>query len=100
MGEPSKQAGLTPTGSAAPSGPTSGKGRNITPKQATTAVAVVVVVVFALLNFQNVTMHWVVGTTHTPLIILVAGCLLIGLGIGYVLGRRTHTPHDEASRKN
>jgi uncharacterized integral membrane protein len=72
------------------------KSRSITPKQATTGVALVVAIVFALINFQGVTMHWVVGTTRTPLIILVAGCMLIGLGVGFLLGRR-HRPTHEAS---
>ena len=70
--------------------------RSITPKQATTGVALVLALVFALINFQDVTMHWVVGTTRTPLIILVAGCVLIGLGVGFLLGRR-HRPANEAS---
>jgi uncharacterized integral membrane protein len=99
MGEPPKDTGLTPAGNATPSGPTR-KGQSVTPKQATIAVAVVIVVVFALLNFQSVSMHWIVGTTHTPLIILVAGCLLIGLGVGYVVGRRTQASHREGSREN
>ena len=77
--------------------PVPAKSRSITPKQATTAVAVVVVIVFALINFQGVTMHWVVGTTRTPLIILVAGCLLIGLGVGFLLGRRQRAPTRAAS---
>jgi len=67
--------------------------RSMTPKQITSAVGVVVVVVFALINLQNVTMHWIVGTTHTPLIVLVAICLLIGGGVGFVMGRRARAPH-------
>ena len=73
------------------------KSRSLTRKQATTGVAVVVVVVFALINLQDVTMHWIVGTTHTPLIILVAGCALIGLGVGFLLGRRARTPTHHTS---
>jgi len=80
MSEPPQDTSLVPA-----------KGRNITPKQATTGVAVIVVLVFALLNLQDVTMHWIVGTTHTPLIVLVAACSLIGLGVGYLLGRRSRT---------
>jgi uncharacterized integral membrane protein len=74
--------------------------KQVSRKQATVAVALVVVIVFALLNFQDVTMHWIVGTTHTPLIILVAVCLLIGLGVGFVVGqRRARTSADKASRE-
>ena len=68
--------------------PVPAKSRSVSRKQATTGVAVVVAVVFALINFQDVTMHWIVGTLHTPLIVLVAGCLLIGGGVGFVVGRR------------
>jgi uncharacterized integral membrane protein len=100
MSEPPKDTGVTTGGDATPSGPAPGKSRNVTRKQATAAVVGVVVIVFALLNFQDVKMHWIVGTTHTPLIILVAVCLLIGIGIGYLLGRRTHTGHHEASRES
>jgi uncharacterized integral membrane protein len=63
-------------------------GRSLTPKQISAGIVVVVVVVFALLNLQDVTTHWIVGTTHTPLIALVCACLLIGVGIGYAIARR------------
>ena len=66
--------------------------RSLTPKQITSIVGVVVAVVFALINLQNATMHWIIGTTHTPLIVLVAICLLVGGGVGFVLGRREHKP--------
>jgi len=65
---------------------------SLTRKQAASGVAVVVVAVFALINLQDVTMHWIVGTTHTPLIVLVAICVLIGVGVGYMVGRRTRAP--------
>jgi uncharacterized integral membrane protein len=73
--------------------------RKITPRQAGSAVAVVLVVVFALINFQNATMHWVVGTTHTPLIVLVAFCVLIGLAVGFVLGRRSRAEEHAAKKR-
>ncbi len=70
--------------------------RTITQKQIASGVGVVVVLVFALLNLQSVTIHWIVGTTHAPLIVLVALCLLIGGGVGFLVGRRSRTPasHD------
>ena len=82
MSEPSTETRLEPAQS-----------RSITRKQATTGVTLVVVIVFALINLQNVTMHWIIGTTHTPFIILVAVCVLIGLGVGFLLGRRTRAAH-------
>ena len=77
--------------SQAPDRAASRPGRNITPKQATSAALVVLVVLFALLNLQDVTMHWIVGTTHTPLIIVVAFSGLIGAGVGFLLGHRART---------
>ena len=56
-----------------------------------TGVVAVLLVWFALINLQDVTMHWIVGTTHTPLIVLVAICLLIGAGVGFAAGRRSRT---------
>lgn len=67
--------------------------QSLTPKQITSAAGIVVVLVFALINLQDVTTHWIVGTTHTPLIVLVAICLLIGGGVGYMVARRTRTPN-------
>lgn len=68
------------------------KSRSLAPKQMASGGLVVVAAVFALLNLQDVPMHWIVGTTHTPLIVLVAACVLIGVAVGFVIGRRQRTP--------
>jgi uncharacterized integral membrane protein len=70
--------------------------RSLTQRQIASGVGAVVVIVFALINLQSVTMHWIVGTTHTPLIVLVAICVLVGGGVGFLAGRRSRTPakHD------
>ncbi|HEX4034411.1 MAG TPA: LapA family protein [Solirubrobacteraceae bacterium] len=68
------------------------KGRSVTPKQTVSGVFIVVVVLFALLNLQDVTMHWIVGTTHTPLIIVVALSAVIGAAVGFVAGQRKRSP--------
>ena len=47
-------------------------------------------VVFAVLNLEEVRVHWIVGVWTTPLIIVIAVCLLLGGLIGAVLARR-HT---------
>ena len=73
------------------------KEHTISPKQVATATLVVVVALFALLNLQNVTMNWIVGTTHTPLIVVVAVCSLIGLAVGFLIGRRTRTPTESTA---
>jgi uncharacterized integral membrane protein len=76
------------TGDPAPAG----RQRSLTQRQVASGVAAVVVAVFALINLQSVTMHWIVGTTHTPLIVLVAICVLVGGGVGFLIGRRGRTP--------
>jgi len=66
--------------------------RSLTQRQIASGIGAVVVAVFALINLQSVTMHWIVGTTHTPLIVLVAICVLVGGGVGFAAGRRTRKP--------
>jgi len=66
--------------------------RTLTSKQIASGTGIVLVLVFALINMQDVTMHWIVGTTHTRLIVLVAICVLIGGGVGFLVARRTHKP--------
>ena len=61
-----------------------------------TGIALVVgglIVLFAVVNLQTVTIHWVLTTTHTPLIVVIAVCGLLGFALGSLLGRRA------ASRK-
>lgn len=46
------------------------------------------VALFAVLNSQQVEVHWVVSTTRTPLIVVIVLFGLIGFGVGVVAGRR------------
>jgi uncharacterized integral membrane protein len=45
-------------------------------------------VLFAVLNFDEVGVNWVLGTWSTPLIIVIAISFLLGSGVGYLLARR------------
>jgi uncharacterized integral membrane protein len=45
-------------------------------------------VLFAVLNLDDVRVNWIVATTDTPLIVVIAVCLLVGAGIGWILARR------------
>jgi uncharacterized integral membrane protein len=45
-------------------------------------------VLFAVLNLDYVRVNWVVTTTDTPLIVVIAVCLLVGAGIGWILANR------------
>jgi len=46
-------------------------------------------VLFALLNSQSVTIHWVLTTTTAPLIVVIIGCGLVGFAAGWLLSRRS-----------
>jgi uncharacterized integral membrane protein len=54
----------------------------------TAVVLAVVIVLFAAVNSQSVTIHWIVTTSQTPLIVVIAGCGLIGFAVGYLVARR------------
>jgi uncharacterized integral membrane protein len=47
-------------------------------------------VLFAVLNAQAVQMHWIVSTTRTPLIVVIAIFTLIGFAGGVLWGRSRH----------
>lgn len=51
------------------------------------AILVVIVVVFVLRNSERVTLDFIVASGHPRLIWLILGCVLIGVGVGYFLGR-------------
>jgi uncharacterized integral membrane protein len=48
-------------------------------------------VLFAVLNFDEVQVNWLLGTWSTPLIIVIAISFLLGLCVGYLLARRRPT---------
>jgi uncharacterized integral membrane protein len=45
-------------------------------------------VLFAVLNFDEVQVNWLLGTWSTPLIIVIAISFLLGSSVGYLLARR------------
>jgi uncharacterized integral membrane protein len=45
-------------------------------------------VVFALVNLGNVKVDWIVGSAHSPLILVIAVSVLIGIGVDRVVVRR------------
>jgi uncharacterized integral membrane protein len=51
-------------------------------------VLAVVVTLFALLNSQRVRIHLVFTTTHLPMIVVIAVCAVIGVLVGWLIGRR------------
>jgi len=49
---------------------------------------VIVITVFAVLNVDEVKVHWIVGSGHAPLIIVIVVSVLIGAVISYYADRR------------
>jgi uncharacterized integral membrane protein len=69
--------------------PTAASARNKpSPKMITAVVLVVLIVLFAVANSQTVTIHWIVTTTQTPMIVVIAGCGLVGFAAGWMFARR------------
>ena len=54
-------------------------------------------VLFAVLNFDEVEVNWLLGTWSTPLIIVIAISFLLGSGVGYLVARRR--PDNARSRR-
>ena len=54
-------------------------------------VCLLVLVVFAILNLDNVRIDFAVATVDTPLVVLIAISALLGFVIGWFIGRRRHS---------
>ncbi len=50
--------------------------------------AVVIAILFAILNLHTVSVNWIVTTTHTSLTVVIVVSFLIGAGVGALLMRR------------
>lgn len=49
----------------------------------------VLITLFAVLNVDEVKVHWIFGSGHAPLIIVIVISLLVGVVLTYFAGRRT-----------
>lgn len=67
--------------------PVKKSGRTFTPRDALLVAVVALVVLFAVLNTREVRVNWIIGTTSTPLIIVIAVSMLLGTGVGYLAAR-------------
>jgi uncharacterized integral membrane protein len=65
-----------------------GSRRDISPKLIIVAILVVIVIVLAIVNSQDVKVDFVVADITLPLFVVILGSALIGLIVGYFLGRR------------
>ena len=45
-------------------------------------------VVFAAANLDEVKVNWILGTWHTPLIVVIALSMVVGAGLGFLVSRR------------
>jgi uncharacterized integral membrane protein len=52
------------------------------------AVCAVVLIVFAILNIDNVRVDFAVDTVDAPLVLVIFICALLGFVIGWFIGRR------------
>lgn len=53
-----------------------------------TGALVLLVLLFAILNFDKVSVDLIFGSTDLPLVIVIVGCLLIGAAIDRLMLRR------------
>jgi uncharacterized integral membrane protein len=74
--------------------PTVASKRRPSPRAILAVALSALLILFALLNSQTVTIHWILATTELPLIVVIAGCGLIGAAIGWLVARR------QAARRN
>ena len=68
--------------------PTKQSSRKLTPRTFIAVVLGAFLVVFAARNSQTVTIHWIFGTTKTPLIVVILVAGLFGFAVGWLLARR------------
>lgn len=58
-------------------------------RQALIAGLVLLVVLFALLNFDKVKVNFIVTSAKAPLIVVIAICLAVGIVLGIAAGHRS-----------
>jgi uncharacterized integral membrane protein len=58
------------------------------PHHVVIAICAVVLIVFAILNLDDVRIHFAVDTVDAPLVLVIAICALLGFVIGWFVGRR------------
>jgi uncharacterized integral membrane protein len=56
--------------------------------QITVAVVAIILLVFALVNLDDVPIDFVVDTVNTPLILVIVICAALGFVLGWFVGRR------------
>jgi uncharacterized integral membrane protein len=65
-----------------------GKGSRLQPRALAGLILVAVVALFAVLNLDEARVNWIVTTTRTPMVVVILVSAAIGLGVGWIAGRR------------
>jgi len=71
-----------------PVAPTSKRSRREVARTAGLVAVGVLFILFAVLNLERVSVDWIVGSTHTPLIIVIVVSLLVGIVLTHLAERR------------
>jgi uncharacterized integral membrane protein len=66
-----------------------GRDRRESARTGALVVLAVLITLFAVFNFDDVKVHWVVGTSRAPLIIVIVISLLVGIVFTHFLERRS-----------
>jgi uncharacterized integral membrane protein len=57
-------------------------------RQVAVLVLAAIGIAFAVANLDEVKVNWVVTDSTTPLIVVIAGAMVIGAGLGFLVSRR------------
>jgi uncharacterized integral membrane protein len=57
-------------------------------RQVAVLVLAAIGIAFAVANLDEVKVNWVVADSATPLIVVIAGSMVIGAALGYLVTRR------------
>ena len=80
---------MSTTGQAPGDRPAQGTGdHKARAKLIAAAVLAVLLVLFAVLNSQTVRVHFVFTTARVPMIVVIVVCAVIGVAVGWLIGRR------------
>jgi uncharacterized integral membrane protein len=60
-------------------------GRKVSAKTILLGVLAAVLVLFAVLNTEEVEIDWIFGSVRTPLIVMIVVCGALGFAIGYLV---------------
>jgi uncharacterized integral membrane protein len=72
-----------------PKSPKPGRDRRAMARTAAWVVLAVLTTLFAVFNLDDVKVHWIFGSSHAPLIIVIVISLLVGIVLTHFAERRS-----------